>query len=701
MPHLPFAKLEITDGTNRVDLLNQQESGFMITDWAPVIQELKDGGTWADPPTADERELIVSQLANVEDQLTFDVAAANQDQLIGYLRALRTLLTKARQYTTTQWQDEVVYIIAQSYGETNARYTRVKNWRTPQDGFPYGPPMWDTVEGVAIEDFQIIIEHGFWLENVPGTSTAIETSVVETYDGRSLGNVDSTGTRDPTIANEVFAGNKQNIADLTDAYRDNGGAWSGNLMDTPIPFNLLPAVPAVNDAVYFGIDTTLANSGPFASLIFDISIAGTGYLGVWEYWNGAWVALSVLASLQDNTDQSGAMTGAPFDTTGVNGVFWRQQSDWLTRNLALDGGPAITGYWIRMRVTGIPGALTSPVQQHRDIYSVNTGYVEIQSSEVLGDIPALARLKIHGQSTSWPRVAAANDLWAYRFITGLRNYNRGANFTAYINLADEQNPTGITVSIQTTGTFVTDVRSPTGRALNFAVNTATFDPYGMIALSSVISAEYYGQYRLFLRGIQTGGTAGSITLQVTARTSITQLTPIWFTSQTGVFSDLLVPQIIDLGSVTIGPVSGLPRSDIWEILTFRLRATGGGVGESIRMFDMILMPIDERASDTSFLVEGTLAVDETVSRDEFLDLNSIGVSKIPLLSIRRNESTDEVNAMALSISNGIAMLQSNTRQKLWFLVDGVDFLEPQSTPEAVHSVQIERNQRYWSMRGDG
>lgn len=700
MAWLPFAKLEITDGTTTtIDLLNHNSSGFNVTDWQPAIQDLKAGGTWADPPTAGERELIVSQLANVEDQFTFDVNAATPNELIGHLRALRALLEKARQYTTTTWQDTPVYIIAQGYGDSNARYTRVKNWRTPADGFPYGPPMWATIEGNAIEDFQIVIEHGAWSENAPGTGTATEISAVETYDGRNLGNVDDTETRDPTTANEVYVANKRNVANLTDIYTDDGGVWGPNRMDNVLPYRLLPLVPAVGDATYFGIDTTIADSGPFCSLVFDIGTAGAGYTGVWEYWNGgAWVQLStILNFLYDKTNQDGAMTGAPFDTAGVKSVHWDQPFTWATRNLALDGGPAVTGYFVRMRVTGIPGALTAPTQQNRDVYSIVWPYVEIQSDAVTGDVPATARTIIRTVSSG----SQATFKYTNRVVAGLRSYDRGANFSAYINIADEQNPAGITVAtVGVLTLFANDPLSPTGRI-------AHYNPGGVVAMTTevrltfnaAIGSEYLGEYRCILRCQRTAGNEGDIGIRIATRNGIGSLN---FVSDTQFVDSTNDFEFVDLGAIKLPGYKYNSGNDAQFMMDIQLESTVAAPPD-LYLRDLVLIPVDEFAYDTqSSGHDSDVTFGDSAEWDgRYLDFDSITRPKESIVSVVREETNDDIRTGWFTIANGSNMLQSNARQRLWFLsfhyLSGAINLT--SKPWDCHTIQISKNQRYWSMRG--
>ena len=96
----------------------------------------------------------------------------------------------------------------------------------------------------------------------------------------------------------------------------------------------------------------------------------------------------------------------------------------------------VTGYWVRAIVTVSAGAPT-PVQSGV-VYTVNTPYLTIASTEVGGDIGARMRLLLTDTVGQ-----IQNEIGA---IIGTRQTSRGSNFSAYINFVNEQNPTGITVT---------------------------------------------------------------------------------------------------------------------------------------------------------------------------------------------------------------------------------------------------------------
>lgn len=692
----PFQWLVITDGTtsdagirNQVDLVD--EFGFCVLedgDWRPAITEPKGGGVWKDSQLADGRRPADFKMQNVVESMTLTVSDQDQDALIRDTQELRRLLTKARTYGATDWQDEPVWIEAQSPGESEMRYAVIWDYRTPNDGNPYEQPFWSNVASSGMNDFVLTLEREpYWRADQPGTGTAVAISAVEAYDGRNLGNVDSAGTRDPTTADEVYLANKRNVANLTDIYHFRA-AFSANLMDAALPFAFLPAVPAVGDQVLFGIDILVADSGPFASLVFDIGTAITNVTTIaWEYWNGAWVALTV----QDNTDADGAMTGVAFDTTGVKSVHWVQPSDWT--NVIVN---AIDAFWVRARVTAIGVGPTAPTQQNRDIYSIVWPYVEISSTAVLGDVAATLQTIIKNQSDTDALLPVA--AWANRAIFGLRSQSRGSAFTAYINFADEQNPAGVTIALGGTSAFAADVASPTGRVI---VDTPT-PPAAFaasISFASTISTEYTGAYHGFLRYQITSGTPTNLEIQVFGRYAAFAefyRSPIHIPANTNPF------QVFDLGRVDI-PTTFNGHTP--NILGFTVDIAGDNVAV-IKLYDFILIPVDEWAIDVSDYTNATIvsrlgnrgggAVDQ-----RHLDIDPITSPKelVSLLKI----VDDSYLMNYLTVTGASPMLQANADQRLWFFctrLPSTGSTEERSELTISNSIQLNHVARYFSLRGN-
>lgn len=184
---------------------------------------------------------------------------------------------------------------------------------------------------------------------VPGTIGNITGSGA---DGVLIGSLTATAP-DAAIIKEAHAA----VLCVT----DDGGVYVDET--TPIgeatddDVEVLPATPAVGDAAYFGHATA-----KFNSLNVDHSTQGDGvWVIAWEYWDGdAWSTLTV-------TDGTTMFEAA----VGWVSVTFTPPTDW-------DICPvdALTGYFIRARVTGYTSVATAPQIAEGNVTLVNATYTD-------------------------------------------------------------------------------------------------------------------------------------------------------------------------------------------------------------------------------------------------------------------------------------------------------------------------------------
>lgn len=491
-------------------------------------------------------------------------------------------------------------------------------------------------------------------------------------DGDIFRRVVSTTQMGNNDLDRVFVTNKQNEANLTHIKIDDGGIFTDIFPMTSLPTDLLPAVPAVNDAIYFGIDEALVDQGVFGGLAFDLSEIALGLTIIWEIWNGIW---DTMVNMRDNTNG--------FIVPGIVTAHWKQDG-FAWAKVAVDG---ITGFWVRARVSAVSGTLTPPSQQNRSIYAFNLTYVEVGS--ILGDIDAIIKIEAANVSSQPDGDVNLKD---NRAIIGLRSTARGEDFAAYLNASDQQVPIGLTVTLGGSTTFVTRAGSPTGRS-------AFYNPAGAEAmanrvtftLETTLARDYYGEFRAFLRGRQTFGSVGDITfrLQVTTGSGgVVESSNIVSFESTGVDD-----QLVDLGLVSLPASTLFLTSEIPDQTTLIIQAASIGAGPEINIYDIVLIPVDEWSVDAL----STLG-DITFVRK--LSVDSLDNPKISIRSLVRETATDEIVAVYQTIANGKAVLHPNITQRLWFL-----FAEDRSNiwlsqPETTHRVTIFKNQRYLAARGD-
>lgn len=133
---------------------------------------------------------------------------------------------------------------------------------------------------------------------------------------------------------------------VSGALADDGGVQTDETTEANNPtvndMTLLPAVPAVDDAYYFG----LASLWDWLCLI--IGQAGAGVWTIkWEYWNGStWVELP----------------GGHYDTSngfrngGKQSLSFVRPADWATSTIML-----MDLYWVRARVFAYTSVTTQPL----------------------------------------------------------------------------------------------------------------------------------------------------------------------------------------------------------------------------------------------------------------------------------------------------------------------------------------------------
>ena len=505
-------------------------------------------------------------------------------------------------------------------------------------------------------------------------------------------------------AQSVFVANKHNVAPITHIYRwdDSLNAW--NNAPTPpaaFPVRLLPAVPAVDDFLLLGINTAVADSGPFSSLVFDISTISEDITWEWRYYNAAggvtadpstWPPLTV----QDNTNASGLMTGTAFDTEGIGSVHWEQPTAWTAVNPNPGVALGVTGYWVCAYVTAVGGAPIPPWQDNRDIYTVTWPYTEFTADQVSGDMPALLRLSVDNRA-AYNANNTTTNLWCQRVIAGLRSYDRGENFTAYINISDEQNNPEITITLGGgMGAFAEDARAPTGRTSTYTAAAA--DPMA-IRVYIRLTPDFYGRFHCFLRGKQATGNPGEVIVRL-AYATVDSYYPASYT-MTRTFINTEDDQLLDFGEITLGPAAALEPLEVSHTyINIEAQATAASTAY---FYELILIPIDEWAVDAEDYSKNANGIGYTNDFWSHYEIDGIRNSR-NVLSYLIGNASGKIARYWRPITNGLPILQTGKRQRLWFLHarndDYADVDDVRSNPGICSTIQVWKQQRYTTLRGD-
>lgn len=467
--------------------------------------------------------------------------------------------------------------------------------------------------------------------------------------------------QEATTSNQVFLANHHKTANLTDVFIDDGGAFTDIFPIPSFPQVLLPVVPAVGDALYIGIDTTLTDTGPFASAIFDIATPAsstTSYTIVWEYWNGAWVTLTV----NDETNQ--------LSQVGVTGVFWEQPSDWATT--AVNG---ITGYWIRGRLSALTGTLTPPTQQNRDLYSAILAFAEVAATEIDGMIDALIQMQLNNRSAAGGPGGSSPLLYQNQFWIGVKDVDGHENFRAFLNFADEQNPEGVTIDVSVDADSATSIEadsnlsSATGRRVFFdggiAAAGAGVDNMAdrvAIDLSTTVAANYYGAYRVMVRCKQQGGTAGDISMRlqvIFGSGGSTALTDTQLTQTTDDHHLILFDQPVNL------PINNLlTNSEVGDEISLVVQISTGNASADLYLYDLFLLPTDIRFIDSRDLRNNASS---SVENQRRLLVDSITIPKTSIRTLVQDTTSGVINASWRVDSQGPMILPVDTQARVWVL----------------------------------
>jgi hypothetical protein len=503
--------------------------------------------------------------------------------------------------------------------------------------------------------------------------------------------------RAATTADEVYVANHHKTCNLTDVKLDDGGAYQDLFPMLAFPTQLYPNVPAVNDALYFGADTSQADTGPFCGLVLDVGIPARGvssYTIAWEYYNGAaWTALTV----QDNTDS--------FGEPGVNGVAWKQPSDWAT--VAVDG---VTGYWVRARVSAVVGTMVPPTQQNRDIYSVAWDFVTVDDDQAKGNVDSLLLLEVHNRSDNGGPGGSEPLLYANRLLAGAKETEDHEDFRAFLNFADEQNPTGVTVDVTIDPDSATSVEadsnlsSATGRRVFFDAGLAAagagldnFEDRVEIELDTTVARDFYGTYKALLRCKQQGGSAGEVSLRlkvVSGSGGISSLGDIQVTAST---TD---HELVEFDAPLTLPVSAqFTGEDIGDTTSIVVQISAAADDADMYLYDLFLLPVDSAWLDCKDVAN---TAESSLENGRRLVVDSVSVPKAPARAlVQRCRDGAFVSSWRLD-SNGEARLLAGRQQRLWFLAARTTAAASStwiSEPEVCFTVKASKVDRWLTGRG--
>lgn len=299
----------------------------------------------------------------------------------------------------------------------------------------------------------------------------------------------------------------------------------------------------------------------------------------------------------------GGFAEAPLDTkctlypTGNENEIFKSVGDWVIDVGALwDWVPrainGITAYWIRVRIEAVPAVWTVTPVTNALVWLPKTPEVRIPAIAFpSGDTFPLAMMRAltpYGgdDDEGFPNLS--------RIIVGLKSRNL-SDFVSHLNLPNIANPVGWATAIGTDTTQVTDTVGPMGQAMNVSFATDISLITRVTVTGTAMLSAWPGTYHVFLRCQQTAGVAGecSVTCMVKLRSTAV--------SDPGKRLDLkplagvnLGLEIVDLGILTL-PFAQVAGADVWTALDliFQIQASRSLAAATLRLYDLILIPIDE------------------------------------------------------------------------------------------------------------
>ncbi len=552
--------LKITDGVTTADLLNVG-SGFQLKadGWLPADSEQTQ--LRIDNLSGEGERFLISQPKNVFDTFNLSLSGSSHDNIAASLQTLNSLQRKAREYHTASWQQLPVYLEALTTGETNTRYAIIYDINITIRSSLFSPPY---APGDFINDITVIVEREpYWRGEIPQTLPTALT----------IGGPSDTPTTQ-NDATEQFFGNNRHTDALTHIYNQDATAGSsGNLIaSSSFDFFVVSgSTPAINDAIYFGVEWTGGVDHPFFNVVLNISTLGV-YVAtiVVEYRvSGSWSTHSGL------TMQS--LSGG---NTGQRVIHFDGADDWLTTNIS-----GVTAHWIRIRISAWTSWTTSPAQSGQVIYTARENYISVANDVINGDANALAMIRFNQPvSTGTPNIE-----W---LAVGLKSRGLDA-FVSCINFGG-QNPTGwVAAPVYSNGTTKTaDTSSPTGFMALCTLGATTLLERVEVRTNTNDKA-MTGTYNVYLRVQQIGGSIGDVSIQLRVEQTFTIDTTI-VTLQS--IDD--GPEVLNMGQITIAPsesygqeIPSSPNGMAFKIFVSSLSST-----PDLRMYDLIFLPTDEWAA---------------------------------------------------------------------------------------------------------
>ena len=468
-------------------------------------------------------------------------------------------------------------------------------------------------------------------------------------------------TLGPATGAPVYVANKRTAANLTHlkVYDASATTYTTTTADAFSGAYLFPATPAVDDMAYIGVQSSVANAGPFHNLILALSVLNQSIEYTIQYYDGSdWVDMFY----QDNTGglrSSGA-------------IAWGGLTDW--EPVAVDG---VTAYWVRFLIDAVGSAVQRP--QLSSLYSATQPYIEVPAPA--GDIDALAQLELI------PQTAGDLGLAINGAVVAVRTLSRGEDFTPFFVMAESQNAPGITVSAGSQTAFVADVvGAAAGQLLRYTPTTA--NAWATVATATIANADSYrGDFQLYAR-LKFTGDADTVQARgvVDAQTGESAYLDPWTTLESG------YAQLVHLGPFHINDRRQFNEASGSFNVSLQLRTSAADAAQAVDIFELILMPADE------WIGNFTDPRNETAAASLVID--SATFPKRQLRAYGAQRGTRFVTGTWRASATGAFTLAPGEAQRIWIVAQTWNGAHLASTYYALYRAKLWTHERWLGLRGD-
>ena len=508
---------------------------------------------------------------SVSESYVLKLTSTTQDAAAASLQSLMKVLKAVDDYKDSIWSTKPVYLKAQTTNETNARYAQVWSIDVVQPPETLGN---DFDLNTVLMDLRIdLTRENPWRSAVPGTLGSAKTLTA------------TDGPASPTMVQ--LANFRDDIVLTTVLHYDSSlTSYSGNLLSAASGTALFPAAPGVDDLFY------VFSAGPFKHVEVGITTAGVYNWAIqWEYYDGsAWQSLAYGTDITCFSENGGEVTvNELFKYTGQWSINLFPPSDWATN------ATFSNAYGIRAHLTTVTSTTTVPEKDGTTIYAQRTNYFEIPASVIAGDSPPTLAFRAWAPSGGDENEGPAN---ISRIIMGAKS--RGIDgsadqFCYSLNAGTASNPSAWAVSYGTDASGTADVQSPGGRRCSVSFATDTTSQVRVTMTGTAVMSKWTGEYLPMLRVQQIGGAAGDTSV------SIASFAGGSGASDPNVPSPEIALRGADAGpEVVTFPLLRLPPSRVYDAdalasmdLIFKIYASRATGSSTLRVYDLLLMPVDE------------------------------------------------------------------------------------------------------------